>query len=994
MDYNKALQTDICPLIVNEIVAKVGTNSNEWNFKVDGWKLKLAKKEYDYYKNQGLTCQAELLIDYSIYKKSGGPVRKESTSIFIPQMVKSSFVIEGKSRTHESYFDKDKDFFVSEDYLSFDGVTYRNKDKVLNIYVRGLGNKTVPLDKIDDDDAYGDPEFLDKRRLTSTQRKKIRIMYGFDPGDNLSTDAITRMIEQYQPTFRDHVVTKQLLTVDRALYQHLQKVTRKVIRTMDGQFYKNNSLYPTPLQAAVNNFFKGRSESVNPVHFPDNLNELSYLIASKKVILETGSKGDLHVSKTRYNQSFFDVVDAGVTPDNKDVNRVNELAQCVDVRSDGSMDITVLDKKTLKPVKIEFLDYMLSNVLHYQEFDYDNNKVIKSEGPYKVKFRGETKEVDSFKEVDYIDLHADERIATTSRLIPMMNSCDSVRVSMGAKMSKQAISVHKAEPPLVATGHENIKDQSPLAMTWKEDQPGEVVASDEFKGVIEVKKADGKVVKYQIPTPIYAQKRTSIQFHAAKVGTTINKGDLVYRSLNLSSDGQLQLGVNAYAAFMYWRGYDFEDSMTISENFAQRLTHLGEYQLYYDIKEGETLESLVEPGQVVSSLTRDNLITIERELILSRSQEGLKNLIQSSVVQKKLAGLKVPNNILEALVVDVKYYEVKRDVKVLDKLKSNSNKDYRLSQRSDGKLFHQKYGDYPAREIVLPDTLPRGEDKGITYRVYFKLVIASPAKEGDKITNRFGSKGVIGKVVPNAEMPRNEQGEIIDVIINPSSVIARKNLPQVAEANLSRVSTELWERIDKMSRDKSDYTKIQDILNKYHLNWLSAKSHKDFYSYHDSLRTTKNKYQIRTGSFSKYSPARVAEIMNELGLSDTEVLYDGLRGRKIKNEIQTGQVYIMKLHHMSEFQNKVTTDNPKDKNPLVLGLGETRTTGQKIGEMESVALLIHGVNDYLKEARGNTNSDWFLMNMLQSSQVVVDGKGKAMLTEVHNLGKKSPSNYK
>ena len=62
-------------------------------------------------------------------------------------------------------------------------------------------------------------------------------------------------------------------------------------------------------------------------------------------------------------------------------------------------------------------------------------------------------------------------------------------------MSKQAISVQKAEPPLIATGHENIKDQSPLAMTWKEDVEGEVIKSDEFKGVIEIKKADGKTVK-------------------------------------------------------------------------------------------------------------------------------------------------------------------------------------------------------------------------------------------------------------------------------------------------------------------------------------------------------------------------------------------------------------------------------------------------------------------------------------------------------------------
>lgn len=422
MDYNKALKDDICPYIVNEIIAKVGSNSEEFVFRVDAWKLKLAKKEYDYYKNQGLTCQAELVVDYSIYRKTGGPIKAETASIFIPQMVKSSFVIEGKSRTHESYFDKGSDFFVSPDFISFEGATYKAKDKILNIYVRGLGNLAVPLDRISDDSFYGEKEFLEKRKLTTVQRKKIQIMYGFDPGSELTSESLERMHNMYEPTMRDHAITKELITVDRALYKHLVKVTRKLVRTLDGQFYKNNSLYPSSIQGAVNNFFKGRSESVNPVHFPDNMNELSYLIASKKVILETGANGgDLHVSKTRYNTSFFDIVDAGVTPDNRQVNRVNELAQCVDVKADGSLTIAVYDKH-FKKIKIDFLDYMLANILHYKEVDFVNNKIKKSEGPYKVKYRGETTEVASLKEVDYIDLHPDERVGTTSRLIPLMNS--------------------------------------------------------------------------------------------------------------------------------------------------------------------------------------------------------------------------------------------------------------------------------------------------------------------------------------------------------------------------------------------------------------------------------------------------------------------------------------------------------------------------------------------------------------------------------------------
>lgn len=168
-----------------------------------------------------------------------------------------------------------------------------------------------------------------------------------------------------------------------------------------------------------------------------------------------------------------------------------------------------------------------------------------------------------------------------------------------------------------------------------------------------------------------------------------------------------------------------------------------------------------------------------------------------------------------------------------------------------------------------------------------------------------------------------------------------KNLPQVAEVNLSRISAEVWRRIDGMSRNKSDYHLIQALLNKYLFTWISAKDHKEFYEYHDSLKTSEMKYQVRTGAFSDYTPASVAAMMNELELSDKEYLYDGVRGRRIKNPIQTGWSYILKLHHFSWAQNKVTTANSRDKNPLVLGVGETRTTGQNIGKF--IAALCRNV---------------------------------------------------
>lgn len=58
-----------------------------------------------------------------------------------------------------------------------------------------------------------------------------------------------------------------------------------------------------------------------------------------------------------------------------------------------------------------------------------------------------------------------------------------------------------------------------------------------------------------------------------------------------------------------------------------------------------------------------------------------------------------------------------------------------------------------------------------------------------------------------------------------------------------------------------------------------------------------------------------------------------------------------------------------------------------------MSLISHGVNNYLKDVRGNEKSDWFLANMITSSQVVVDSKGRALLTEVSNT-RKNKNNYK
>lgn len=991
MDYSQSLKKEIVPYILNNIIAKVDNNSESWSLTINGHRLKESTKPYDFFKNEGKSCLAELIIDYTVKSKDGDKslTRHESVSIFIPQMIKSTFIIDGKTRTHESYFDKGNDLDIGESYIAFNGLTFRVKDNTVNFYIRGLGNQMLSVDEIHDKSKYNEPEFYDRLKLTPRQRKKIRIIYGFDPGKQITKDILIKMSDSYRMSMRDHVVTKQLITVDRALYMHLEKVTFKLVRSISAQFFKAGNLYVTGLQSAIYNFFKNRSESVNPVHYPESFNELTYLIASKKVIMETGAdqKKELKVAKTRYNPTFFDVVDSAVSPDGKNINRKNELGQAVEVNADGSVNLRVFDKN-FNETSIELLDYMLSNVLHYEEVDYLKNKVISSKGPYKIKFKGETIEDTSY---DYIDLHPDERLATTSRMIPMMNSCDSVRVSMGAKMLSQTITTKNSEPPLIATGHENLKDDSPLALKWEYEETGKVIESDEFNGIIKVEMPDGSVKKIDLPSPIDVQKRLVISFIPPKVGTTLKKGDLVYHSDNLEKDGQLRLGQNLRTAFMYFHGLEFEDSIIISETASNKLTHIGEHTLVYDIKEGETLEKLLEPGMLSSSLDKNFVISANKELSYTRSQEGLNNLVRVDHKFTKEVGAKMDNDLTETMLVDVQFKEFVPDEAIQKRLKEVSKLDYRTNPNSELSKFVFKHGDVNPRKMELPSEFPKNELKNVAYKVFMKFVVANPAKNGDKLTNRFGSKGVISGVIPDKEMPRTEDGHVIDIIMNPSSVIARKNLPQTGEAVLSKISDELWSRIDNIPKD-TQKDNIKKMLDKYHFNWLTKMKWKDFLKYHESLRDKPFKYQVRTGSFSRYTPQRIAEIQEELEISDKETLYDGKRNMKIKVPILTGWTYILKLHHMSDYNNKIT-GNPRDRNPLVLGLGNTRADGQVIGEMESMALITHGVNNYLKEVRGNTNSDWFLANMITSSQVIVDSKGRALLTEVSNT-RSTKNNYK
>jgi DNA-directed RNA polymerase beta subunit len=215
-------------------------------------------------------------------------------------------------------------------------------------------------------------------------------------------------------------------------------------------------------------------------------------------------------------------------------------------------------------------------------------------------------------------------------------------------------------------------------------------------------------------------------------------------------------------------------------------------------------------------------------------------------------------------------------------------------------------------------------------------------------------KGVISRIIPDDEMPR-VNGEPCGVILNPYSIIGRKIPSVVMETGLSNVAVRLYEIVTEMiNTGRKD--EILPLLNKYYDKKFQKMRITEF------LRKYKeqglNLFSFDVGCFSKYTPEIIQKWMNELGVStsseveipaleaaDLDALKDAmseeefesykesLKGKyvKIDRPLMYGYNYIIKLYHVPEAANKVTSDmNDNKYGQPILGGGKYRREGELV----------------------------------------------------------------
>ena len=290
------------------------------------------------------------------------------------------------------------------------------------------------------------------------------------------------------------------------------------------------------------------------------------------------------------------------------------------------------------------------------------------------------------QEINMMDVSPNQLVSVAATLIPFLEHDDANRALMGSNMQRQAVPLMKPEAPLVGTGMEAVvaRDSGAVVVAHR-DGIVERVGADRIVIKCDKEQADGldtgvdiyNLIKYQRSN----QDTCFNQKPIAKVGAHVKKGDIIADG-PATDNGELALGRNVMVAFMSWGGYNYEDSILISERIVKediftsihieefetmaRDTKLGKEEITKDIPNvgEEALRHLDESGiiRIGTSVKAGDIlvgkITPKGETQLSPEEKLLRTIFGEKASDVRDTSLRVPPGV-EGTIIDAKIFSRK-----------------------------------------------------------------------------------------------------------------------------------------------------------------------------------------------------------------------------------------------------------------------------------------------------------------------------------------------
>jgi DNA-directed RNA polymerase subunit beta len=652
-------------------------------------------------------------------------------------------------------------------------------------------------------------------------------------------------------------------------------------------------------------------------------------------------------------------------------------------------------------------------------------------------------------EIEYMDVSPRQVVSVAASLIPFLEHDDANRALMGSNMQRQAVPTLRAETPLVGTGIERtVASDSGVCEVAR--RGGVIESVDSARIVVrvgdkEVESGEAGVDIYNLTKYTRSNQNTCInQRPIVKQGDTVSRGDVLADGPSVDL-GELALGQNMRIAFMPWNGYNFEDSILISERVVQedrfttihiqeltcvaRDTKLGSEEITSDIPNvGEAaLGRLDESGivhigaEVVAGDILVGKVTPKGETQLTPEEKLLRAIFGEKASDVKDTSLRVPSSI-KGTVIDVQVFtrdglekdQRSQDIEktALDQYRKDLNDEYRIIENATlGRLFNalkgnkvvkatdlkkgaeltpeavaefkaddwfairmqdaelnelisgaqdqlaERRADLDSRFDEKSGKLKSGDDlaPGVLKTVKVYLAVKRRIQPGDKMAGRHGNKGVISVIKPVEDMPYDENGEPVDIVLNPLGVPSRMNVGQVLETHMGMAARGLGVKINAMLKQQAKTAEVRKFLQEIY-DVGDTVYGTDIKELNDSevmelAGNLRKGVPIATPVFDGASEVELKQLLTlaDLPESGQVVLHDGRTGDKFDRPVTVGYMYMLKLNHLvDDKMHARSTGSYSLVTQQPLG-GKAQFGGQRFGEMEVWALEAYGAAYTLQE---------------------------------------------
>jgi DNA-directed RNA polymerase subunit beta len=882
---------------------------------------------------------------------------------------------------------------------------------------------------------------LDKEDIVAVLKCLVDIRNGkgvVDDIDHLGNRRIRSVGEMAENQFR-----VGLVRVERAVKERLSMAESEGLMPQD-------LINAKPVSAAVKEFFGSSQLS----QFMDQNNPLSEVTHKRRV----SALGPGGLTRERAGFEVRDVhpthygrVCPIETPEGPNIGLINSLAAYARTNEYGFLESPY--RKVVDGVVTDEIEY-LSAINEANHVIAQASAALNDSNQFvdeliNVRHMNEFT-VKPAAEVDFMDVSPKQVVSIAAALIPFLEHDDANRALMGSNMQRQAVPTLKTQAPLVGTGMERYvaRDSGVCKVATR---GGVVDSVDASRIVVRVNPAE--VGQDASPVDIYnlTKYKRSNQNTCVNQRPIVSPGDSVQRGDILADGpsvdlGELALGQNMRIAFMPWNGYNFEDSILVSERVVEedrlttihiqeltciaRDTKLGAEEISADIPNvGEgALGKLDESGIVYIGAEVDagdilvGKVTPKGETQLTPEEKLLRAIFGEKASDVKDTSLRVPSS-YKGTVIDVQVFTrdgLEKDARA-KQIEASQLADYRKDLKEELRIYEEatfarlanllngqttvsggglskgtkidgdvlaeldreqwfklKFSDSELNDQLASaqrlleeqnqlleerfeakkEKLQSGDDlaPGVLKIVKVYLAVKRRIQPGDKMAGRHGNKGVISVIMPVEDMPYDENGEPVDIVLNPLGVPSRMNVGQILETHLGMASRGLGVKINEMLEQQVKVAKLREFLKEIYAHTSDSRRDEDIDSLSDDellamAQNLRPGVPMATPVFDGASEDSIKALLRLADLPDSGqlVLHDGRTGDEFDRPVTVGYMYMLKLNHLvDDKMHARSTGSYSLVTQQPLG-GKAQFGGQRFGEMEVWALEAYGAAHTLQE---------------------------------------------